>query len=88
MLTRAGCTLERAEPRTARAALSLLPLPPPQLIHSVPRRRVRLGEGLSGLPPPHFSAKGGDPLLSFEVSGQRVEVNVCSSGPGGAKPNL
>lgn len=43
----------------------------PQLIHSVPRSRARPGEGLSGLSLPHFSEKGGDLLLSLEVSGLR-----------------
>lgn len=42
-----------------------------QLIHSVPRSRARPGEGLCGLSLPHFSAKGGDLLLSLEVSGLR-----------------
>lgn len=45
--------------------------PFPFLIHSVPRSRARPGEGLRGLSLPHFSAKGGDLLLSLEVSGHK-----------------
>lgn len=70
MLARAaGCTLDRTEPRAARAALSLLFFPS-SFIRSLGAGRGQ-GRGSAALPSPHFSAKGGDPLLSLEVSGQR-----------------
>lgn len=88
MLTR---RLHPGKSRAPHGAGCLFPSPPPPPpAHSFGPSAPGAARGGAQrpFPPRHFSAKGGDPLLSFEVSGQRVEVNVCSSGPGGAKPNL